>query len=98
MHVGAVEELSRRCVGAVECNEAAIFSQTIESQTKDQNQKIAAFGSSYRTQCVAKSPSHKDHSEDNGRVPYTQGSQVHLNSHREPSCRSVVYFYFSSAS
>jgi len=35
-------------VGAVECNEAAIFPQTLESQAKDQ--KIAAFGSSYRAE------------------------------------------------
>ncbi|WP_411740732.1 DUF6124 family protein, partial [Pseudomonas sp. A-RE-6] len=38
----------RSCVGAVECNEAAIFPQPLESQVKDQ--KIAAFGSSYRGQ------------------------------------------------
>ncbi len=51
-----MQELCRSCVGAVECNEAAIFPQTLESQAKDQklesqakdqNQKIAAFGSSY---------------------------------------------------
>jgi hypothetical protein len=34
-----------RPVGAAECNEAAIFPQTLKSQAKDQ--KIAAFGSSY---------------------------------------------------
>jgi len=33
-------------VGAVECNEAAIFSKTLESQAKDQ--EIAGFASSYR--------------------------------------------------
>ncbi|SCY92139.1 hypothetical protein SAMN03159391_03805 [Pseudomonas sp. NFACC37-1] len=32
-------------VGAVECNEAAIFPKTLESQAKDQ--KIAGFASSY---------------------------------------------------
>ncbi|WP_221928399.1 hypothetical protein, partial [Pseudomonas kilonensis] len=31
-----------------ECNEAAIFPLALESQVKDQDQKIAAFGSSYR--------------------------------------------------
>ena len=30
----------RSCVGAVECNEAAIFAQPIESRAKDQDQKI----------------------------------------------------------
>nr|BFE91079.1 hypothetical protein GCM10020185_16150 [Pseudomonas brassicacearum subsp. brassicacearum] len=35
-----------QCVGAVECNEAAIFPQTLESQAKDQ--KIAGFASSYK--------------------------------------------------
>ena len=36
-------------VGADECNEAAILSQTVESQAKDQDQdqKIAGFASSY---------------------------------------------------
>ncbi|MCL6702737.1 hypothetical protein [Pseudomonas sp. T1.Ur] len=34
------------CVGAAECNEAAILSQAIESEVKDQ--KIAGFASSYR--------------------------------------------------
>ncbi|CAH0244364.1 hypothetical protein SRABI06_02974 [Pseudomonas brassicacearum] len=44
------------CVGADECNEAAIFPQTLESQAKDQkikrskDQKIAGFASSYRAQ------------------------------------------------
>ena len=45
---------SRWGVGAVECNEAAIFSETLESQAKDQ--KIAAFGSSYRQREQAPSP------------------------------------------
>nr|POA14102.1 hypothetical protein C1892_12530 [Pseudomonas sp. MPBD7-1] len=45
-------------VGADECNEAAILSQTVESQVKDQHQKIAAFGSSYSG---SKLPRHKMH-------------------------------------
>jgi hypothetical protein len=40
----------RSCVGAAECNEAAIFSQAIESRAKDQDQQIAGFASSYRAQ------------------------------------------------
>ncbi|KQW41605.1 hypothetical protein ASC85_01575 [Pseudomonas sp. Root401] len=43
---------------AVECNEAAIFPQTLESQAKDQ--KIAGFASSYRAereQSLATGPS-----------------------------------------
>ncbi len=44
-------------VGAVECNEAAIFPQALESQTKDQ--KIAAFGSSYTQPSGSKLPRHK---------------------------------------
>ncbi|AXA56547.1 hypothetical protein CEQ51_20540 [Pseudomonas thivervalensis] len=50
-------------VGAVECNEAAIFPLTIESQAKDQNQKIAAFGSSYTQPSGSKLPRHKGMSE-----------------------------------
>ncbi|WP_339480442.1 MULTISPECIES: hypothetical protein [unclassified Pseudomonas] len=34
-------------VGATERSEAAIFSLAVESRAKDQDQKIAAFGSSY---------------------------------------------------
>ncbi|WP_367859666.1 hypothetical protein, partial [Pseudomonas brassicacearum] len=43
---------SERCVGAVECNEAAIFPLPMESEGKDQGQgqKIAGFASSYRAQ------------------------------------------------
>ena len=41
---------SERCVGAVECNEAAIFPLPIESEGKGQGQKIAGFASSYRAQ------------------------------------------------
>ena len=44
----------RSCVGADECNEAAILYLTIESKAKDQDQdqdqKIAGFASSYRAQ------------------------------------------------
>ncbi|AXA56378.1 hypothetical protein CEQ51_19615 [Pseudomonas thivervalensis] len=36
-------------VGADERSEAAILSQPLESQAKDQDQKIAGFASSYRT-------------------------------------------------
>ena len=46
-------------VGAVECNEAAIFPLTIESQAKDQDQKIAAFGSSYTQPSGSKLPRHE---------------------------------------
>ncbi len=38
----------RSCVGAVECNEAAIFPLPIESRAKDQDQKIAAQSASKR--------------------------------------------------
>ena len=42
-----LQVLCRNCVGAVECNEAAILPQTVKSQAKDQDQKIAGFASSY---------------------------------------------------
>ncbi|ALQ05353.1 hypothetical protein AK973_4904 [Pseudomonas brassicacearum] len=41
------QAISGCCVGADECNEAAILPQTLESQAQDQDPKIAAFGSSY---------------------------------------------------
>ena len=53
---GSLLPLGRRSyVGAVERSEAAIFPLTIESKAKDQNQKIAAFRSSYRSRAGASS-------------------------------------------
>ncbi|OPG71277.1 hypothetical protein B1219_13720 [Pseudomonas ogarae] len=42
-------------VGAVEQSEAAIFPKPVEYQAKDQDQKIAAFGSSYHGPAEASS-------------------------------------------